>query len=163
MEFHEVANLFPMMTPDEFAGLKEDISRNGQIDPVWIYDGKIIDGRNRYLACTELGIEPLTREWHGDGDLVDFVVSMNVIRRHLSAGQKAFIALSLEDLYADRARNRQGSRTDIKEILPECSKGQSRDQAGAVLGVSGRYVSIAKRIRNNAPELQPLVQGILFR
>ena len=70
MEFHEVANLFPMMTPDEFAGLKEDIDRNGQIDPVWIHDGKIIDGRNRYLACTELGIEPLTREWNGDGDLV---------------------------------------------------------------------------------------------
>ncbi len=69
MEFHDVANLFPMMTTDEFSELKEDISRNGQIDPVWIHDGKIIDGRNRYLACTELGIEPLTREWNGDGDL----------------------------------------------------------------------------------------------
>ena len=157
MEFHEVANLFPMMTPDEFAGLKEDIDRNGQIDPVWIHDGKIIDGRNRYLACTELGIEPLTREWNGDGDLVDFVVSMNVKRRHLTAGQKAFIALGILDHYAEQAKERMLSgKADPKEIIPQ---GTARDQAGAAVGVSGRYVSKAKQLAKQSPALAKSVSN----
>jgi ParB-like chromosome segregation protein Spo0J len=47
MEFHEVCNLFPEMTPDEFAELKADIAANGQLDPISTYRGKIVDGRHR--------------------------------------------------------------------------------------------------------------------
>lgn len=60
-EFHEVENLFPMMTPEEFSELKNDIAANGLIEPIWLHNGKIIDGRNRYNACLELGIEPQVR------------------------------------------------------------------------------------------------------
>ena len=149
MEFHEVANLFPMMTPEEFAALKDDIALNGQIEPVWIYENKIIDGRNRYKACTDLGIEPDTREYLGD-DLVQFVLSLNVKRRHLNKAQLAFIALDLEEYYAVEAKERQGKRTDLnlKELIPECDTGQARDKVGKELGVSGRYVSKAKKIFN---------------
>lgn len=41
--------------------------------------------------------------------------------------------------YAEQAKERQGTRTDIKENLPEClNKGQARDQAGKDFGVSGK-------------------------
>ena len=64
-EFHEVANIFPMMQGDEFDALKADIDANGLREPVWLHpDGRIIDGRNRYLACCELGIEPQYRTWN---------------------------------------------------------------------------------------------------
>ena len=60
-EYHEVANIFPMMSADEFSALVEDIRVNGQRQPIYIHDGKIIDGRNRYRACQQVGIEPDTR------------------------------------------------------------------------------------------------------
>ena len=66
---HEVCAIFPMMNPDEFAGLKADIKTNGQREPVWTHQGKIIDGRNRLKACQELGITPRYREWDGNGSL----------------------------------------------------------------------------------------------
>jgi ParB-like chromosome segregation protein Spo0J len=55
IEFHSVANIFPMMTGKEFEALKQDILTNGLKEPIWLYEGKIIDGRNRYLACLETG------------------------------------------------------------------------------------------------------------
>ena len=33
MEYHEIANIFPMMTDAEFEQLKDDIVLNGQLDP----------------------------------------------------------------------------------------------------------------------------------
>lgn len=69
MTHHDVCTIFPMMSPDEFAGLKADIQANGQREPVWTYQGKLIDGRNRLKACEELGVKPRTEEWDGKGSL----------------------------------------------------------------------------------------------
>jgi len=66
MNYHEAANAFPMMDEKRFAELKADISERGQIDPITIYEGEILDGRNRYRACVEIGISPKTREYNGN-------------------------------------------------------------------------------------------------
>src|SRR5437764_806061 len=98
MEFHEVANIFPMMADEEFTALVADIKTNGQLTPVWTYQGKIIDGRNRYKACMELGIEPQFKEWNGDeANLLSFVLSLNLQRRHLTSSQKAMLAIVVEE------------------------------------------------------------------
>ena len=54
MMFHNLASIFPLMTEEEYQALVRDIERNGLLEPVWLYEGKIIDGRNRYRACLEL-------------------------------------------------------------------------------------------------------------
>jgi ParB-like chromosome segregation protein Spo0J len=95
-EYHEVAAIFPMLEGETFEALKRDIEVNGQHDPIWIYQGKIIDGRNRERACRELGIEPGIRDWDGRGDLVAFVVSQNLQRRHLTEPQRALVAARLK-------------------------------------------------------------------
>jgi ParB-like chromosome segregation protein Spo0J len=95
LSFHEAANLFPLMKGEEYEQLKADIKAHGLREPVWTYQGKIIDGRNRYRACKDLGIEPSTREWDGKGSLVEFVVSMNLHRRHLTAEQRKQVAAAL--------------------------------------------------------------------
>ena len=107
MDFHEVASIFPMMSADEYAALVEDMRRNGQRESIWTYQGKIIDGRNRYRACQELGIEPRVREWDGNGSLVAFVVSLNLHRRHLNSSQRTVIGLEVERALAVEARERQ--------------------------------------------------------
>ena len=56
-ELHEVTDIFPPMAEEQYNKLVEDIRENGQREPVWLYDRKVIDGRNRLRACLELGIE----------------------------------------------------------------------------------------------------------
>lgn len=95
-KFHYVANIFPMMTASEFNSLKDDISSNGLREPIWLFNNQIIDGRNRYLACTETNTEPLFRNYEGDeSTLIDFVISLNLQRRHLNTSQKACLAIEL--------------------------------------------------------------------
>ena len=45
-EFHPFANVFPLLDDDDLGTLTEDIRENGQREPVILYDGKILDGRN---------------------------------------------------------------------------------------------------------------------
>ena len=60
MDIHEFANIFPMLGDEELKELCADIEKNGLAEPITVYEGKILDGRNRWTACTRLGIEPKT-------------------------------------------------------------------------------------------------------
>lgn len=165
MKFHPVAEIFPMMSAGEFVALKADIAENGLREPIWTYGELIIDGRNRFAACEALGVEPHFQEWNGKGSLVQFVVSLNLNRRHLTSSQKAVIALDIEKYLAKESKQRKGGRpaesyTANKglnghkpvEIFPPVS-GKSREQAAAIVGTNDRYVSDAKRIEKKAPDL----------
>jgi len=87
-------NFFPMMSPDEFESLKQDIRANGLRTPVLMYENKVLDGRNRYAACREIGVKPHTIEYVGN-DPVGHVISLNLMRRHLSTSQRAMISLRI--------------------------------------------------------------------
>jgi hypothetical protein len=92
---HEYASLFPMMSDDELAELIADIDKHGLREPIVLYEGRILDGRNRVEACRKLGIEdPRTVEYDGD-DAQAFVVSKNLHRRHLTQAQKAEVVVKL--------------------------------------------------------------------
>lgn len=164
IQFHEVADIFPMMAREEFSALKADIAEHGQREAIWLHlDGRIIDGRNRYLACVELGIAPMFRTWDGKGSLVQFVVSLNLHRRHLTSSQKAVIALDILPMLEAEARERQGARTDLRpdgedlfgatsvKKLPEVQRATA--QAAQMVGTNRTYVSQAKNIAQQSPEL----------
>jgi hypothetical protein len=73
--------------------LRDDIAAHGQRDPIALLGGQILDGRNRYRACRELGIKPQSREWDGKGSSpVALVLSANLHRRHLTSSQRAAAA-----------------------------------------------------------------------
>lgn len=91
MNTHPVADIFPRMSAASFEALKSDIAEHGLREPVWTNGGAIIDGRHRWQACSELGIPCPTREYEG-ADLVAFVVSLNLQRRHLDENQRAMVA-----------------------------------------------------------------------
>jgi site-specific DNA-methyltransferase (adenine-specific) len=86
---HPAADAFPMMDAARLDELKADIAANGQREPITVCDGMILDGRNRYRACIELGIEPETRKYSGDPWA--FAWSLNGERRDLEATVRALI------------------------------------------------------------------------
>ncbi len=168
MEFHEVANLFPFIEGEEFDNLVKDIKENGLQQPIWTYQGKIIDGRNRYRACLASGTTPKFQEWDGKGSLVAFTISLNVKRRHLTSSQLGIISLKVEEQFAIEAAknvslggaNHQGNQYTETELegLPNLANLpiepiHAAEETAKLLGVSHSYVSTAKAIERDAPEL----------
>jgi hypothetical protein len=98
LEFHPLANRFPLIVGDEFERLVDDIRDNGQREPIVLFEGgKILDGRNRYRACIEAGVTPKTRVFDPakEGSPEAFVISVNLKRRHLSGKQRRDFILEL--------------------------------------------------------------------
>jgi hypothetical protein len=96
-EFHELCCIFPQCSDEELQLLVSDIRENGLQIPITLYEGKILDGRNRYLACRMLNQEPEYVEFDGIKPL-PFVISRNLCRRHLSESQRAMVAASIVEL-----------------------------------------------------------------
>lgn len=95
-ELHQLCTLFPRLTGSEFQNLVDDIKANGLREPIILHDGMILDGGNRYRACIEAGIEPEFMKF-GGGNLVAYVLSANLHRRHMTPGQQAAIVASAQD------------------------------------------------------------------
>ena len=142
MEYHEIANIFPLMEGTELTELSADIKKNGLIDPIWLYENKILDGRNRYRACQEVGVEPRFQSYPGN-DPLQQVISLNLHRRHLNESQRAIVASRLATLS-------DGQRADYSRSanLPTLSQ----SAAAKMLNVSERMVRIVKAIERQAPE-----------
>jgi hypothetical protein len=94
-EIHDLANLVPMASNAEFEALKLDINVNGQKDPILLWKNKIVDGRNRQLACKQLGVEVeviLLDDKLTFNEVAKIVKSSN-IRRNPTDTQRTIIAI----------------------------------------------------------------------
>jgi len=163
---HPVAEAFPLIEGDEFEALVADIKAHGVLEPIWLHpDGRVIDGRNRMRAAEAAGVEVPTRVWNDDGSLTDFVVSLNLHRRHLSAGQKSFLALDLMPHYEQEAKERQRLGGQISQQgtqiveYPDRNDGAAAQQAAKAVGTNRQYVADAKRIREANAELEEKVRA----
>jgi len=134
-DFHPLADLFPMLEDKSaaFEALVEDIRERKQQEPVWLYEGKILDGRNRYLACQKLGREIQVKDFVGD-DPIGFVLSANLHRRHLDESQRAMVAAKLTSLEvgANQHTKGQGISIDVASKLLNVGRA-SIDRARKVL------------------------------
>ncbi|MCA9233818.1 MAG: ParB N-terminal domain-containing protein, partial [Planctomycetales bacterium] len=82
---HPAAEIFPI-DEDAISTLADDIRQNGQHFPIELYEGKVIDGRRRLLACRQARIVPEFTDIKTD-DPVAYVLSLNLHRRHLTPSQ----------------------------------------------------------------------------
>jgi hypothetical protein len=116
MKIHPYAAVFPDMDDATYRALVDDIAANGLRLPITLYDGQILDGRNRYRACVELGIEPATEAYKGT-DPIDFVVSLNLRRRHLNESQIGMIAGRAEALKKGGQKGPKGKLNSSAELF----------------------------------------------
>jgi ParB-like chromosome segregation protein Spo0J len=104
LKFHPLADIFPLMEGEEFDALVEDIKANGLREPIKLFDGMILDGRNRYRACVELGYDPPYHDLTGKVDPRIYVISANIHRRHLPPEQRRDLIVRFADwTKSDRA------------------------------------------------------------
>lgn len=189
--FHSVADIFPLLQGKEYEDLKADILQNGLIESIWTTpdNGEIIDGRNRYLACLDVGVQPRFRTWNGEGSLVDFVISLNLHRRHLNSSQSAVAAEKALPFYEAEAKERQREggvittghrhitsfsenndpkpRLQLGEMFPQAvttkpdkkRNHKAAKQVADKFNTNPHYVTDSKRIRANHPHLIILIES----
>jgi N6-adenosine-specific RNA methylase IME4 len=116
-----------MMEQARFEELLADIRDHGQHEAITICDDMILDGRNRYKACKELGIAPATKNF--EGDPWAYVWSLNGQRRDLVQEQRYLIWKycheQSEAWQADKARIREEGnrkRSEAAKAQHEVSK-----------------------------------------
>ena len=183
---HPAADIFPRMSRDDFAKLKEDIRVNGLRSPIMFWRGQLIDGRHRIEACEELGIswDNFAEEVGADQDPVTEALSLNLHRRHLNPSQLSMVADKVRGIYDEEGKKAQRSSGGDKKSakaksvpanLPEpiptsdlwvanesrkATPKDSRDKAAAAVGVSGKLADAAKKVRTKGtPELQKAVES----
>jgi hypothetical protein len=173
---HPAAELFPLMDDEALQKLADDIVAHGQHDPISLYEGKVLDGRNRQNACRIANVEPRYEviELKGASPTL-FVVSRNLYRRHLNEAQLATVAADMVPMLAKEAKERlhQGQihgghtagqgrpKNSSPASVPETYSsnetkgfhGETRHIAGVATGVSARTVQSAIYVKKNDPEL----------
>lgn len=164
MKVHPAAALFPMLDDDELQALADDIATNGLRHPVIVDCNRVLlDGRNRLAACELAGVEPQSTVYVGS-DPIGLIVSENVKRRHLNAGQLAFLAIEVLPLYEAQAAKRRAHGTTapgrtLVAGLPQGLEPKARDRAAKATGASGRNVQHAKALAAKAPDLADAVKA----
>jgi hypothetical protein len=160
---HPAALLFPPMQGTDFGMLVEDIDANGLREPIVVYQGLVLDGRNRQRACEVAGVPPRYVEWDGVGSPLAFVVSRNLHRRHLNESQRAVIGAQVKAMFEEESQARDEFNRFAKRPQAGTEEGgddekprefpvganlhpRLNEQAATMLNVSARSVATAAKV-----------------
>ncbi len=182
MEKHQYCLLFPVANEVDQTALRESIEKNGLREPITVYEGKILDGRNRYNALVELRLlesnDKLKPEHYVEfsgTDALEFVLDKNLARRHLSESQRAMVAAELANIGWGGNRHELGQKREHQDAnlhldqpaldfdpAPPSTPAEplvSRAAAAKKLHVSTRSAATAAKIKKtSAPEVTEAVK-----
>src|SRR5947207_9145824 len=94
---HPKHMLIPRLGRQDFAVFRADIARRGLLVPLEINSNlEVLDGHLRLRAALELGYESVPVRLVEPADELEYMVLAALQRRQLDAGQRAALALELE-------------------------------------------------------------------
>ena len=170
---HPAAELFPMMDAEALQALADDIREHGQREPVILYHGAVLDGRNRLRACELAGVEPLTCVRDDIASPTTFVLSLNLHRRHLTPAQRAALGVNVSESFAAEAAERarvgreagRDARWSGNDSLPD-HPAPERDpdaraltQAAKAVGAGINATERMAAVQRDAPEVFAAVKS----
>ncbi len=161
LEPHPICLLMPSADEDELQSLTDDIRTHGLLDPIVLFEKRILDGRNRAAACESAGREPRYVEFEGTREeALMFVVSHNLKRRHLTKQAVADTLVEAEDFNLHYDLDEPATRSDIKMSAQKTKTASSRDLAKAAGGVVSReMINATRKVKEKAePELREAVK-----
>ena len=153
----------PYVSIPELQTLKEDIEKNGLLYPLIVLKGTnlIIDGKNRFQACKELGIEEIfymEKEFEDEVELKWFILTRAARNRNLSTGQRAAFAaltvLEMRKLGIRQGRPEKGFKNET------FFKGKLIQHTAREWHVSNSYVQLALNVKKVSDEFfQAMLEG----
>lgn len=162
-----VADLFPLLPestgsdvrPDTItlAELADSISDNGLQQPIMLFNGFLLDGRNRRTACVlSSKVQDIPHDDYfiqvadflGTSEEADeLVLTLNVDRRDLTPGQRAFVAVGYADLYEGRHGGDRKSEDQGANFGPLI--GKTSELLAQRFRVSTGYIKQARKIQKD--------------
>jgi ParB-like chromosome segregation protein Spo0J len=181
LECHPIANIFPLMTEQEMDLLVNDIAAHGQREPALVFEGKILDGRNRAIACERAGEKLKTKQFKGTRQqALEHVWSTNFARRHMTSSQRAMVTAERKktdpafaeqcELMDQEAAQRKaqakgkprGEKASEGESIPTETKDDRRTATvlAKASGTNRKYLELAEKIYDEHPEyVEPIKRG----
>jgi hypothetical protein len=155
MEYHEYANIYRMLPDSELTSMAEDIKAKRQLLPITSYEGKILDGRNRYRACQIAGVDPWIEEYTGD-DPLGLIASLNDHRRHDSDNERAMVGARMANL----VRGGDGGIHKSNKPMGGLAPAITQERAAELSGSSVKNIQRAKPIvQSGIPELRDMAES----
>jgi ParB-like chromosome segregation protein Spo0J len=106
-ETHPAADVVALMPDADLRALADSITQHGLDEPIVLYQGRILDGRNRYLACGIAEVEPRFSEFAGsEAEAIQFAERRNR-RRHMTPDQAALARRRWARLLAAATKTRR--------------------------------------------------------
>jgi len=105
----ELQRLIPPLTQEEFSQLTANVLAEGIRDPIITWNGTIVDGHNRYQIAQEHGLEYDTSKMYFKSldECKEWMILNQFGRRNLSNYQRSLLALELEQVFKQRAKEKQ--------------------------------------------------------
>lgn len=159
----EFQKLIPPLTDDEYRQLEENCIKEGIREAILVWDRGddlvIVDGHNRYQIARKNGLK-----WHHEvmnfesrEEVKEWIILNQFGRRNLSAYDRSLLALKLKPLITEKAKERQGTRTDRGNIVQKSAR--SRDELAKVAGVSHDTIHKVEKIEAEAtPQVKQAVR-----
>ena len=163
-EFNKIANIYPLMKDNTkekelWEQFKNDIKDKGLVNPIVLLDDKILDGRNRAIACEEVGVDPIYEIFKGtESEALDYVISNNSLRRHLSSGQRAALAIDNEELFnkiREESKSRQ-VRKPVNSVVQKIAQQNIRtcENLAKKFDTNKQYINDAKKLQEEDADLK---------
>lgn len=155
LKLHPEAEQIPPMLPDEWRVFRDDIGERGIQVPIEIMpDWTILDGRHRWRAAQELNLSEVPVRVVNPPDPVAYMAKAAILRRHLTTGQRAALAVLYLPKLEEEAKERQGTRSDLTSVksLTEVPN-RAAMNAAEIFGTNRQYVSDAKKLQQETPDV----------
>lgn len=173
-------------TSTEFRALVEDVRANGVMEPPKVTaDGKIMDGRHRWRAAKEAGLETIRCVVRPDDEAMSVVVSSLAHRRHYTKAALAYVMWPVAAKYRDhgirvRSGNLKTGNSKNTNVLPKADgigiqpgKGLSLLEFADVIGVSTDTIQMAAdlharlevsgdKVMRNGRTIRDVAEDMLF-
>ena len=174
LEDHPIATVFPLLDEGGVESLSQSIKNQGLLEPILLYEGKILDGRNRYRACMAAGVEVRTADFEGTAtEAIEHVWAVNRERRHLTPSQAAAAEVLREEMHNSYApvreaakerqreqgkRGAEGGRGKTKTPTQQTGEGKERHERetntarAKAAGTNPEYLRAMEKIRKTHPD-----------
>jgi site-specific DNA-adenine methylase len=149
----EFKKLIPALSVEEFNQLEANCLAEGIREAILTWDGFIIDGHNRYEIATKYSLEYETKSKHfkDENEVKEWMINNQFGRRNLSNYQRSVLALELESVFSERAKEKQKEAGEVKQKSAEAPI-ETRKELAKVANVSHDTIAKVKVIEAKAPE-----------
>lgn len=155
---HELESLIPPLSNEEFKQLERNILEEGIREPLITWNGILIDGHNRYRIAQEhdMNYETIQKDFENINRVKEWMINNQFGRRNLSNYQRSVLALQLEDVFREKAKENLGkNQYSFSQISVESKPIDTQKEIAKIANVSHDTIAKVKKIEATAtPEVK---------